>query len=85
MLRKSVPGRLNPLTAGQQQIIERFRRLHDVIERHPHLSGLMIDEHHDYLHDIWSEAGFDEELGRYPGGEEPDRALEIGYDLDWSE
>ena len=43
----------------------------------------MTDEHTDYLRDIWIDAGFGDELGKYPGGEEPDREREIGYDDDW--
>ena len=35
MLRQTVPGRRNPLTSSQEQMIERFRRLHAVIEAPP--------------------------------------------------
>lgn len=61
---------------------ERHRRLHYVLEEHPHLSGLMTNEFQGYLSDMAHEIG-----SHYMSGSSweprclvPDFDLELGFD-----
>jgi hypothetical protein len=52
---------------------EMVRRLHEQVERHPHLSGLQTNEHQGYLRRLWSEISEEP----YPGDEAPNYAFDI--------
>ena len=60
---------------------ERYRRVGQVLEEHPHLSGMMTDEHQGYIDAMLAHVGgigYTNSL--IPTDPTPDYELEIGYD-----
>lgn len=62
----------------QEQIRERFRRLHARIEDHPHMSGMQTNDHQQMLLWIWYDTY--SHLGAYPGEQDADYEKELDVD-----
>lgn len=48
----------------KEEVLNQARELHELIENHPYLSGLMCDEFHNKLNDVIRNGHLIDEYGR---------------------